>query len=376
VVASSRLRDALLGILLEWQWHARRLSEGPNKKIDPAVRERLEQVIRSARRRCGGAYARWQEVIDRNDVPGLVAFAASPEALTFRAPLINGVGRDLKERSQNDAGRAFYRSAVDRYPHDIFLHYDLFGCCLGARPPDFAEALQHVAAASALRPDSSLFRLQVGTCYANLGSYDNAVAAYRKGIALSPGSAVAYEWLGSVLSKKKDHEGAVAALREAVRIRPQYLGAKVSLGRALAASGKPGEGMRTALAALREDPAKGGDPRGFLRYNVACVAAACAAGTEQAAPPEAERAAYRKQALDLLTAELAAFSELAASDRSFVHWCMENWSAEDDLSSVCDPAAVGRLPAEERGAWERLWNDVRALRDRTALPPSSPKPDR
>jgi hypothetical protein len=35
-----------------------------------------------------------------------------------------------------------------------------------------------------------------------------------------------------------------------------------------------------------------------------------------------------------------------------------------DLASVRDPAALARLPREERAAWDRLWADVAALLER------------
>jgi hypothetical protein len=56
---------------------------------------RLGPVIRSARQLSGGAYARWQDLLDRGDVPGLLAFAASPDGLRFRPSLVLAVNRDL-----------------------------------------------------------------------------------------------------------------------------------------------------------------------------------------------------------------------------------------------------------------------------------------
>ena len=100
-IATSRLRDTLLGLLLEWYCHAAYLSDLQKSRpgFDPGcpearqqARERIRQVVRSARMLSGGAYARWQDLLDRKDVPGLVAFAGSLEALTLRSPLINDLG--------------------------------------------------------------------------------------------------------------------------------------------------------------------------------------------------------------------------------------------------------------------------------------------
>jgi serine/threonine protein kinase/tetratricopeptide (TPR) repeat protein len=188
-IANSRLRDSLLGYLLLWHLHAEQVSASRQKypdrvpdspTADPLLHQRLMQVIRSARKICGGEYARWQDLLDRKDIPGLVAFAGSPQALTFRAPLINDLGRDLLRAEQYPACRGFLRAAAERYPHDVWLQFDLFSACSQVQPPDWPEALRHVSAASVQWPDCALFRLQMGECYLGLGSYDLAIAAFEK----------------------------------------------------------------------------------------------------------------------------------------------------------------------------------------------------
>src|SRR5207245_1323426 len=94
----------------------------------------------------------------------------------------------------------------------------------------------------------------------------------------------------------------------------------------------------------------------------------CADGKEANALPPAERPALRRQALDFLTADLAATAKLAAADREFVHKRIQHWLVDTDLASVRDPKTVALLPPEERDAWQKLWANVRALRDRTAPP--------
>jgi hypothetical protein len=83
-------------------------------------------------------------------------------------------------------------------------------------------------------------------------------------------------------------------------------------------------------------------------------------------PPPAERPAYRKQALDLLAAQLAEIRTLGDADRQFVHQMMRSWLGQFEFASVRDPAAVAQLPPDERDAWNKLWAEVRDLRDRTA----------
>ncbi|HVC92096.1 MAG TPA: protein kinase [Pirellulales bacterium] len=386
-VAANRLRDALLGALLEWQLHVAYLSEirqnSPEEvpdspAADPIVRDRLALVIRTARQLCGGAYARWQDLLDRDDVPGLVAFAASPDGLSFRSILANALGRDLREAGEVSAWRTFLRAAVDRYPHDVFLHYDLFEICHLVQPPDYAEALRHLSAASVQRPDSGLFHLQIGTCYAHLESYDNAIAAYRKAIALRPDSSYAIVRMGDALLKKKDWDGAITAFRDAERVSPKISFARFQLGVALQGK-KDWDGAATAfqeavgrtLSRLRENPAMADDPRKNVRYYAVLTIMNCADAMAANTPHKDEGLAYRKQALDLLADTLAATEKLAATDPAFVHRKMQRWLAEEELQSTRDPMVVEQLPPDQRDAWKKFWADVRELCDRTA--PATPE---
>jgi tetratricopeptide (TPR) repeat protein len=220
----------------------------------------------------------------------------------------------------------------------------------------------------------------VASNYAALGAYDQAIAGYRKVIAMSPFyTAHAHLWMGAALSKKKDWGAAIAALREAIRLLPERRvqmllpSAYLALGTALAGAGRHADGLQEMLTALHQNPAMAEDPRNHFRYNAACFAMNCADGKGMNTAAPAERTAYRKQALGLLKAELAAIGKLAATDRTFVHRMMQHWLGDPDLASGRDPTAVERLPPDERDAWNKLWAQVRDLRDRTAPQAGSPQ---
>ena len=379
-VAVSRIRDSLLGMLAEWQSYATILVEErkPGLRVSaPVASKRLGEVIRAACQLCGGAYAKWQDLHDRNDVPGLVAFAASADGgLKFRSTLASALGRDLVRVKQHAACRTFLREAIERYPHDVWLHYDLYRVCQTMRPQANAEALRHISAASVQRPRCALFHFHVGGCYYALGSYDQAVAAQRRAIKLGSDSYFAHVALGFSLLATKDWDGAAAELRTAIPLLPSDVRAHTGLIMALTSADRHTEALEATLAAFRQRPHWAEDPRSHFRYDAACSAANCADGKGVNPPPPAEGPAYRKQALDFLTAELAAMRKLAATDRAFVYRMMQHWLVDTDLVSVREPAAVERLPPKERDAWKKLWADVRDLRDRTTLqiaPPPSAK---
>jgi serine/threonine-protein kinase len=355
-VSASRIRDLLLGMLLEWRRYA----------AEPGMNDRLGQVVGATRRSSGGAHARWQELLDRKDVTGLVAFSRSPDALAFSASLADVLGRDLSDTRQLPACLAYLRAATDRYPQDAWLHYDLYYYRSYRQPAEQLEALRHIAAACVLRPDSALFHLRLGNCYSKLGAYDLAVQSCLKSIALYPKSSLAYQCLGRALAKKKDEKGAIAALQEALCLNPNDPLAIRSFARGQRDFGRTAEALRTLVDALGRSPSSADDPRLYLRYDAVCAYLICADGEDGNAPPPADRVAYRKQAFDLLTAEFAAIRKLATADPTFAHEAMQLWFADKDLASVRDPKAVEQLPRDERAAWKELWAEVRDLRDRSA----------
>jgi serine/threonine protein kinase len=340
-IATSGLRDTVLGLLLEWYAHAAHLSNVQKSRpgfdpgcpeAGPQARDRIWQVVRSARAHSGGTYARWQDLLDRQDVPGLVAFAGSPEALTFRSQLINALGRDLQIARRYDACRALLRAAVVRYPHDIWLHHDLAISAFMASPPDHLDAVRCSAAAAALRPDSFYFQLQMGESFQALASYDHALECFRRALALKPESAYAHSQAGMALYRQK----------------------------------KYAEGLEFALEGLRLAPKAAENPLSFHRYNTACLAMKCADQTGAGAPSPERRAAYRKQALELLTADLAAVRQLLATNKAAVQRILKTWIEDADFATVRSPKDLERLAPDERGAWEKLWSDVRDLLARSA----------
>lgn len=104
-----------------------------------------------------------------------------------------------------------------------------------------------------------------------------------------------------------------------------------------------------------------------LRYNGACSAAL--AGCRQAKDAtnlgDEECSRLRKQALDWLRAELAAWAKQAeggkAEQRTQVQQALRHWQQDTDLAGVRDAAAVAKLPEAERAGWQKLWADAAAL---------------
>ncbi len=49
---------------------------------------------------------------------------------------------------------------------------------------------------------------------------------------------------------------------------------------------------------------------------------------------------------------------------------MQHWQQDKDFAGVRGPKALARLPEAERHEWQKLWQDVAALRQGAAAPAS------
>jgi hypothetical protein len=121
---------------------------------------------------------------------------------------------------------------------------------------------------------------------------------------------------------------------------------------------------RLYAAAFALDAKLADDVAKWHRYDAACQAAL--AGTGQGSDADkldaAERARLRKQAAEWPRADLAHWAKLAASakpaDRNLVRQRMKHWQEDTDLAGVRDAKGLEKLAAEEREAWQKLWDDV------------------
>ena len=136
-----------------------------------------------------------------------------------------------------------------------------------------------------------------------------------------------------------------------------------------------GDACRLYLKAFRTDAKLAEDREYGDRYAAAAAAAArrAAGDGKGAAPDEAERKRWRRQAYDWLREDLndwaAVLDHGPASARAEARMVLEDWRDDDDLDSVHDH--LDKLPENERQAWQKLWADVDALLQRAQ---TAPKP--
>jgi eukaryotic-like serine/threonine-protein kinase len=110
------------------------------------------------------------------------------------------------------------------------------------------------------------------------------------------------------------------------------------------------------------------------RYNAACAAAlaGCGKGKDAEKLSPADRAHWRQQALAWLQADLKAYRQImdksAAKAGPQIAQRLQHWLEDTDLAGIRDSDALLHLPQPERGAWQKLWQDVEDLRQRAEKP--------
>jgi tetratricopeptide (TPR) repeat protein len=301
----------------------------------------------------------------------------------------------------------FYTVALALRPQNTGVHSNLAAAL--AAQGSIEEAIVVLREAIRLRPDTYFAYVNLGEALHRLDRDDEAIEVCTKGIALKPDLAPLHFNLGVALRGQGRFEEAKAALQ-----RGHDLGLKhrdpgyqvdqmvrdaadvvreterqIELDKQLPAVLR---GERTVSAreklemadvckckkqyatmarfyseALAAEPALADDLQAAHRYNAACAAALAATrnGKDAVEPEESARINWRKRALEWLRADLAqrtkSLDALPAAARASLVEMLKRWQGDPDLAGVRDPAAVAKLPTDERQAWRELWTNVKSV---------------
>ncbi len=128
--------------------------------------------------------------------------------------------------------------------------------------------------------------------------------------------------------------------------------------------------------AFQAQPKLADDMQVQNRYNAARAAALAGCGQGKDDPPldETAKARRRKQAIDWLKADLAAWSRILESGpaqaRQANSQTLQHWKADTDLVGIRDPAALAKLSADEQTSCRNLWSQVEALLAKSGAKPT------
>lgn len=243
------------------------------------------------------------------------------------AKVYHDLGRALYRQDWLEGASACYRRAIELEPTDALAHCNL-GFALRDRGR-FAEAL------AALQRGHELGQQTPGWHYPSA----QEVQRCARQLALEG-------QLAAVLRGDQQPADAAERLELADLCRQPF-------------QGRDGAAARFYAGAFAAEPQLADDLRGGHRYHAARAAARAAAGQsrDMPAPEAAERARLRRQALDWLRADLAAWARQAQDQppaRAQVRQTLRHWQQDAALAGVRDADALAQLPDAERPPWEQL----------------------
>lgn len=319
----------------------------------------------------------------------------------------SNLGMVLDELGQADEALTCYRQAVEHAPQSVIAHINL-GAALHAHG-EFDGAIASFRQASAIDPKNTTVLNNLGAALRAKNQLAEAATCLRKSLEINENNAFAWCNLGHILNIQGKFDEALQAMKRGHEIGSRQSDwtypsaiwvfqtqARLSLDKKLSAvlrgDASPAgaqeyvgmaelclrsrERYATALrfykTAFAAAPQLAADLAAGHRCNAASAAALAADGQGHDAGElsDEERLAARSQALAWLRADLQASSELLdrnPKETASVVNVLERAQTEPGLASVRTDAALSKLPPEEQLAWQQLWTDFAALRQRVAI---------
>jgi eukaryotic-like serine/threonine-protein kinase len=337
--------------------------------------------------RVGGAIRAYQQALDLD-----------PNA----APTWNNFGLALADEGRMEKAIAAFRKVIRLDPNYAQAHYNL-GIALEKDKVRMEEVIPHFRKAVALDPKDAKSHHALGFALTSLRLLDEAIGELEQAVELDPKDTQTQGNLGfALLARGRFYEARTVARRcldllpnnhpqrrrttQLLQECERWIALEEKLSAVLEGRGKPADNAeRLALArlclehknlpaaarfyaeAFAAQPKLGDDLQAGHRYNAACAASLAAAGQgiDAAKLDDKERTRLRKQALDWLRADLAAWSKLVeggeTATRAAVVKTLQHWQKDADLSGLRDAPALTKLPESERAACQKLWKEVAEL---------------
>jgi serine/threonine-protein kinase len=332
------------------------------------------------------------------------AIAELREALRLKPDNSNihtNLGLALSDHGRPDEALAQHREALRLNPDSFEAHGNLAKALKEQGNVD--EAIAEHREALRLKPDSAIAHNNLGAALEVQGRSDEAIAEYSTAIRLTPDYPEAHCNLGLALQRKGRFGEGLTTLRrghelgsknpnwrypsaEWVRQAERGLALDRKLPALLAGKAKPSDAAETLgcaelcyhkelhgasarlwSEAFRAQPKLADDMQAENRYFAACAAALASSGQGKDDPPldDGAKARWRKQAMDWLKADLAAWSKILESgpqqERQTVTKTLQHWKSDTDLAGIRDAAALAKLPAEEQAVCRAVWAEVGSL---------------
>jgi tetratricopeptide (TPR) repeat protein len=184
--------------------------------------------------------------------PAIVALAAASCAVA--------AGVTSVQLSAWRDSRSLFQHAVDVTANNYLAHHNL-GVALAEMPDGTNQAITQFQAALRIKPDYLRAHTDLGSAYAKVGRFSDAMAEFRAAIAIDPDLPIPHNNLGNTYAQLGIWNEAISEYQIALRLDPEYTGARKSLaeaeytlGLSLAKAGRTSEAGAHLEAALRARP--------------------------------------------------------------------------------------------------------------------------
>jgi tetratricopeptide (TPR) repeat protein len=283
--------------------------------------------------------------------------------LKFNAVVVyQSIGIAREGQGMYDEAIAAYRESARLDPINGILLRANIGNSLMAQHR-LPEAVDEFRELIRVRPDNYYGYLYLSRALTGLGKFDEAIAVLRRATELK----VAARQTTDQIRRTEQLRNLMSRLPGILKgeDRPKDNAERLAWARDCYLLGQFRSAARLWAEALAADPASGDDLRVSHRYNAACAAALAGCGLGNDAPTdEVGRAALRRQALDLLRADLTQRAKRLDADgpgRAEALLNLEHSIHDVDMAGIRDPDALARLPVAERAEWQAFWKEVEAL---------------
>jgi serine/threonine-protein kinase len=362
-------------------------------ELEPADAESWYSLgnARNAQRRTEDAMAAYRQAV-----------AADPKHVKAH----NNLGNLLYGAGRNDEAVAEFRKAIEADPKHAVAHFNLGNVYTDQGRIDQAiKAYREAVAidpAVAASPLYARAQFKFGNALMDRGRADEAAEAYRKVTAARPTFAEAHCNRGKALEVLGRFAEARAELRrghelgsknpnwaypteewiaeadelfERERLLPAVLGGaaepcdaegRAAFGLVCTYTRRHAAAARLWADAFAEEPELKGESSVAARFHAARSAAAAGSGKGEgaAALSDADRAGWRRKALEWLREDVAArrarMAGAGADRRAAVRQALRALQTDPVLACVRDADALAGLPEKEKAEWKQLWTDVDA----------------
>ena len=260
---------------------------------------------------------------------------------------------------------AAYRNAIE-YDPKFAMAFNNLGDALVASG-DLTGAVAHFRHAVDLQPEYAGAWCGLGLALREQGQFEEGLAAMRRGHELGTArnwSQPSAEWVAQ-LERLVDLDRRLPRVAEvSTGISPQELGEFAQLCYYKRQYGRAATFWQHALA---DDDCATRPAVMVQRYDAACAAAlaGCGQGLDDPLLDSAAQAAWRREAIEWLRANLAAIeAELPTADaagRAAIVQTLAHWQSDRDLAGLRNEPALANLADADQAACRPLWAAVAKL---------------